>query len=143
VEELEGLVFSELRAVFRPEFLNRVDDVIVFHSLGREELARIVTLQLARVSGLADELGIRLEVADEVTAYLAEEGYDPVFGARPLKRAVQRRVQDPLAMFLLEEEVPEGTVVRVGLAPDRSGLTFEGLPQGASEPVGPRAGGGA
>jgi ATP-dependent Clp protease ATP-binding subunit ClpB len=134
-EALETLVTTELRAVFRPEFLNRVDDVIVFHSLGKEHLARIVELQLARVVDLAEGLGIHLQVADDVKSLLAEDGYDPAFGARPLKRAIQRRVQDPLAMFLLEEDVPEGAVVHACLAADRSGLDFEVRTAGGEEPA--------
>ncbi|MEK9500574.1 ATP-dependent chaperone ClpB [Gaopeijia maritima] len=120
---VEERVRSRMHLHFRPEFLNRVDDVIVFHPLGREELARIVRLQLERVSGLARELGVELRVEEPARMRLADEGFDPAFGARPLKRVIQRRVQDPLALLLLEEEVPEGSVVTVDVGDD-DGLDF-------------------
>jgi ATP-dependent Clp protease ATP-binding subunit ClpB len=110
---VEERVASELHRHFRPEFLNRVDDIIVFRPLDREDLRRIVDLQLERVRRLATELGVALEVEEEVKVVLAEEGYDPIFGARPLKRVIQQRIQNPLAMRLLEEEVGEGARVRV------------------------------
>jgi ATP-dependent Clp protease ATP-binding subunit ClpB len=110
---------------FRPEFLNRVDDIIVFRPLSREDLTHIVELQVARVEKLTAELGIELIVDEAVKAKLADEGYDPAFGARPLKRVVQRRIQDPLAMRLLEEEVEEGARMHVHLAPDGETLVFE------------------
>jgi ATP-dependent Clp protease ATP-binding subunit ClpB len=123
-EALEARVREQMQRHFRPEFLNRVDDVIVFHPLGRAELARIVDLQLERVRGLTRELGMDLVVSDAAKARLAEEGFDPAFGARPLKRVLQRRVQDPLALTLLEEEVPEGTTIHVDVGPEGEGLTF-------------------
>ncbi len=115
--EVEARVQKELHQYFRPEFLNRVDDVVVFHPLRREDIRRIVDLQLTGVQALTTELGVTLEVDDEVKDLLAREGYDPVFGARPLKRVIQSRIQNPLALRLLEEEVEEGTRIRV-LAPD-------------------------
>jgi ATP-dependent Clp protease ATP-binding subunit ClpB len=123
-EGVEETVRAEMHRHFRPEFLNRVDDIIVFHPLSREELVRIVDLQLGRVQHLASELGVRLEVSDEAKRRLADEGFDPAFGARPLKRVIQRRIQDPLALRLLEEEVPEGTVVRIDAGEDDD-LRFE------------------
>ncbi|HZD05711.1 MAG TPA: AAA family ATPase, partial [Longimicrobiales bacterium] len=92
-EAVEQTVRQEMMHHFRPEFLNRVDDVIVFRPLDEEDLARIVDLQLRRVERLTGELGVRLEVADDVRRFLAREGYDPAFGARPLKRVIQRRIQ--------------------------------------------------
>lgn len=115
-------VMRELHHHFRPEFLNRVDDVVVFHPLRREDLRRIVDLQLARVQALAEDLGVSLLVEDPVREGLALEGFDPAFGARPLKRVIQTRIQNPLAMRLLEEEVEEGTRIHVrraeGTSPD-------------------------
>jgi ATP-dependent Clp protease ATP-binding subunit ClpB len=111
-----------LQAHFRPEFLNRIDEIVVFHPLGREELAEIVGIQLRRLEGRLAERGIRLQVTPEARAYLAEVGYDPDFGARPLKRAIQREVQDPLALQLLSGEFREGDTVRVERTPD--GLEF-------------------
>jgi len=122
---VEERVRAEMRKHFRPEFLNRVDDTVVFHPLGREELARIVDLQLVRLQSLATELGVTLDVSDAAKQRIAEVGYDPAFGARPLKRAIQRLVQDPLALYLLDQEVEEGTTIRVDLAADGSKLGFE------------------
>ncbi|HSH75595.1 MAG TPA: ATP-dependent chaperone ClpB, partial [Longimicrobiales bacterium] len=115
-EEVEKVVRGQLHAHFRPEFLNRVDDVVVFRPLSEGHLRQIVELQLARVATLVEDLGLVLEVTDAAKGFLAREGYDPVFGARPLKRAIQRSIQDPLALRLLDEEFAEGTVVRVDLA---------------------------
>jgi ATP-dependent Clp protease ATP-binding subunit ClpB len=127
-EAVERDVRAQLHLHFRPEFLNRVDDVVVFRPLGREELRAIVDLQLKRVVKLAEDLGVVLEVTEEAEDFLAQEGFDPSFGARPLKRAIQRSVQDPLALYLLDEEVPEGT--RIVVRPDAKGgrLVFEAVP---------------
>jgi ATP-dependent Clp protease ATP-binding subunit ClpB len=118
-----------LRGHFRPEFLNRVDDVIVYKPLTQGDLRSIVDLQLRRVEGLVVELGVVLTVTDEAKDFLAQEGYDPAFGARPLKRAIQRDVQDPLALYLLDEEVPEGSTIRVavGAGEDSGKLVFKRL----------------
>jgi ATP-dependent Clp protease ATP-binding subunit ClpB len=129
-ETVEREVRAQLHHHFRPEFLNRVDDIVVFLPLGEPELRRIVELQLRRVAKLAEELGVHLEVTEEAAAFLAAEGYDPSFGARPLKRAIQRLVQDPLALYLLDEEVPEGTRIVVRRAADAARLTFEAVPPG-------------
>jgi len=126
-EQIDRDVRAQLHRHFRPEFLNRVDDVVVFRPLGEDELRRIVDLQLERVRALAGQLGIILEVTDEAKRHLAMEGYDPVFGARPLKRAIQRSIQDPLALFLLDEEVAEGTVIRVDVDEAGERLAFEAL----------------
>ena len=119
--EVEERVMGEMRRHFRPEFLNRVDDVVVFRPLDRDDLRQIVNLQLERVRRLAEELGVVLEVEDDVKIALAEEGYDPMFGARPLKRVIQQRIQNPLALRLLEEDVGEGARVRVVGAPAADG----------------------
>ncbi|HSG08607.1 MAG TPA: ATP-dependent chaperone ClpB [Longimicrobiales bacterium] len=124
-EAVEREVRGQLHHHFRPEFLNRVDDIVVFRPLGEEQLRHIVDLQLQRVAALAGELGVTLEVTDEAKAFLAREGFDPAFGARPLKRAIQRAVQDPLALYLLDEEVPQGTRIVVRPEPDGSRLGFE------------------
>lgn len=112
-----------LASHFRPEFLNRIDEIVVFHPLGREHIAKIVDIQLARVSQLLAERGYQLEVSEAAREYLAEVGYDPDFGARPLKRAIQRELQDPLAIKVLAGEFHEGDLILV----DRGleGLTFQ------------------
>ncbi len=124
-EEIQGQVLAELRRAFRPEFLNRIDDIILFRPLGEEQLRKIVDLQLDRVARLAADLGIVLEVAPEAKEILLREGYEPAFGARPLKRAIQRLLQDPLALYLLEKGVEEGTRIRAVPTPDGLALTFE------------------
>ncbi len=121
----EEAVTQILRSHFRPEFLNRVDDVIVYKPLTESDLRSIVDLQLRRVEGLTEELGFRLLVTDEAKDYLASEGFDPAFGARPLKREIQRAVQDRLALHVLDEDVPAGSVIRVLVAREGGGLTFE------------------
>jgi ATP-dependent Clp protease ATP-binding subunit ClpB len=120
-----------MRQHFRPEFLNRVDEIVVFHSLGRADLARIVDIQLERLAGLLAERKLKLALTDAARSFLAERGYDPVFGARPLKRAIQRYLQDPLALALLEGEFGEGDTVEVDAAGDK--LSFQrvsGVPEG-------------
>ncbi len=107
---------------FRPEFLNRIDEVVVFHRLSRQDLAAIVDIQLRRVAKRLAEAGYGFEISDEAKAYLAEVGYDPVYGARPLKRAIQRELQDPLALRLLAGEFQRGNIIRVGRG--REGLEF-------------------
>ena len=107
------LVLSELRRQFRPEFLNRIDEVIVFHSLTREHLVQIVDIQLRHLRELLAQQHISIELTSAAKNLLATEGYDPVYGARPLKRVLQRRLQDPLAMKILTGEVREGDHVVV------------------------------
>ena len=122
--EVDGFVRGELHHHFRPEFLNRVDDIILFRPLSGDDLRAIVDLQLERVTYLAEELGITLEVSAKARDLIATEGHDPAFGARPLKRAIQRMVQDPLALNLLEVEIPEGTVVHVVPGEESGRLQF-------------------
>ena len=123
-EELDLYLRGELHKYFRPEFLNRVDDTILFRPLGEDSLRAIVDLQIDRVVGLAQQVGVRLEVTLEAKEIIAREGHDPSFGARPLKRAIQRLVQDPLALKLLEKETPEGTVIRVVAGEGSEALSF-------------------
>ena len=112
-DRTERVVLDELRKHFRPEFLNRVDDVVVFRPLGKEQLRHIVELQLERVRRWLEDKKIFIEFTTEAEDLIAEEGYDPSFGARPLKRAIQRLVQNPLAMKVLEGEFEEGSVISV------------------------------
>ncbi|HEU4763415.1 MAG TPA: ATP-dependent chaperone ClpB [Gemmatimonadales bacterium] len=130
-ERLEREVRDELRRHFRPEFLNRVDDVIVFHQLGHAEIARIVDLQLARLAALMADRRLGLEVSPEARERLAEMGYDPVYGARPLKRVIQRELQNPLALAVLDGTYAPGDTVRVDLAGRE--LRFTRLAGGAAE----------
>jgi ATP-dependent Clp protease ATP-binding subunit ClpB len=112
-DEVGRRVLEALRAHFRPEFLNRVDDTILFRPLSKADLERIVDLQLARLAELLADRKLSLDVTAAARAALAEEGYDPVFGARPLKRVIQRRLQNPLALAVLEGRFSEGQTVRV------------------------------
>ena len=111
--DLEDKVMSELKKHFRPEFLNRVDDVIIFQSLDESELARIVDIQLAGLQKRLEQQGLTLDVDASAKKLLASEGYDPQFGARPLKRAIQEHVLDPLATKLLAGEFKPGEKIKV------------------------------
>jgi len=122
--EIETVVTAELRRQFKPEFLNRVDDIIIFRPLGMAELDRIIDLQLRRLEKLLAERKMTIELATEARRAIAEEGYDPSFGARPLKRAIQRLIQNPLAMAVLEGRFGEGDHVMVGVGPNGE-FTFE------------------
>jgi ATP-dependent Clp protease ATP-binding subunit ClpB len=106
-------VMEAVRLHFRPEFINRIDEIVVFHSLGREHLRLIIDIQLARLSKRLEERKIRLELTDSARDLLIEEGYDPTYGARPLKRTIQRQLLDPLALKVLEGEFGEGDTIRV------------------------------
>ncbi len=113
---------------FRPEFLNRIDEIVVFHPLTRDQLAEVVDFQLKHVSQLLADRGYQLEVSQAAREFLADEGYDPAFGARPLKRTIQRELQDPLALKILSGEFHEGDVIEVDR--DKNGLVFTTAVQG-------------
>jgi ATP-dependent Clp protease ATP-binding subunit ClpB len=110
---VETQVMAEMRRVFKPEFLNRVDDVIIFRPLGQEQIEKIVDLQLKRLERLLADRKITILVTPEAKHVLAEEGYDPAFGARPLKRSIQRLIQNPLAMAVLDGRFSDGDTVVV------------------------------
>jgi ATP-dependent Clp protease ATP-binding subunit ClpB len=120
---------EELRERFRPEFLNRIDEIVVFEPLSREQLSEIVELQLARLRERLAERRLSLDVTDAAKEVVAEEGWDPAYGARPLKRAIQRLLENPLARELLEGRFSEGDTVRVDAADGE--LTFERSPAAA------------
>ncbi|MGC1270033.1 MAG: ATP-dependent chaperone ClpB, partial [Croceibacterium sp.] len=113
VESVEPQVMDVVRGHFRPEFLNRLDEIILFHRLGQEHMAPIVDIQVARVQKLLKDRKIVLDLTDAARRWLGRVGYDPVYGARPLKRAVQRHLQDPLAEMLLAGKIPDGSTVKV------------------------------
>jgi ATP-dependent Clp protease ATP-binding subunit ClpB len=114
VEDAQPQIQDLLRATFRPEFLNRIDETIMFNRLGKEEILRIVDLQLDTLSRRLEERKIRIEVDEKARGLMAEAGFDPLFGARPLKRTIQSLLQNPLSRMLLAGEVSDGDVVRVG-----------------------------
>ncbi len=113
VEDVEPQVMEVVRGHFRPEFLNRLDEIILFHRLGSAHMAPIVDIQVGRVGRLLADRKIRIELTDAARAWLGRVGYDPVYGARPLKRAVQRYLQDPLADLILRGEVKDGSTVTI------------------------------
>ncbi len=123
-EALRSQVMNALDRQFRPEFLNRLDEIIVFHALEREHIVHIVDIQLQRLERLLAERHITMELTPEAKHFLAERGFDPVFGARPLKRAIQRDLQDPLAVALLQGSVHDGDHLVVDAELDGSGLVF-------------------
>lgn len=118
-EEVERRVMEAMRATFRPEFLNRVDEVVIFHALSRDHLKQIIEIQLGRLRQLLAERQITIELTDAAKEALIDEGYDPAYGARPIKRVLQRRVQDPLALKLLQGDIRDGDHVVADRAGDR------------------------
>jgi len=116
--EMERKVEEELHKHFRPEFLNRIDDVIIFHALDMQHIKRIIEIQLKRLAKMIGDRGLSIEISDHAKEQLAKEGYDPAFGARPLKRALQKLIIDPLAMKLLEGKFKAGDTVFVNVGED-------------------------
>jgi ATP-dependent Clp protease ATP-binding subunit ClpB len=130
-EEMRRAVDQELQQKFRPEFLNRIDDVIVFHSLDLKQIKQIIEIQLKTLEKIIQDRGLSLDITDSAKEYLAQEGYDPAFGARPLKRALQREIIDPLAIGLLEGKFKSGDTVFVKMT-DEGELELSLEPEAAS-----------
>ncbi len=124
-KEVRETVLQELRANFKPEFLNRIDDIVIFHQLSREQIAQIIDVQLERLRVMLVERGIQLVLDDSARQLLAREGYDPNYGARPLKRAIQTLLQNPLAIKLLSGEILPGQTVRASANGDTMDLKVE------------------
>jgi ATP-dependent Clp protease ATP-binding subunit ClpB len=136
---VEGEVMNVVRGHFRPEFLNRVDEIILFHRLRREDMAAIVDIQFQRLAKLLDDRKITLELDAKGRQWLADKGYDPSYGARPLKRVIQKQVQDPLAQMLLAGEIGDGAALKVGAS--QGVLTINGKAVGgAAEANAPKGG---
>ncbi len=125
-ETQRDAVMSAIRAHFRPEFLNRIDEMVFFRRLGRAEIDRVVDIQMRRLDALLADRKLSVEMAPAARDWLAERGYDPVYGARPLKRVIQKELQDPLARLLLEGRIRDGEAIRVDVEGDR--LTINGVP---------------
>jgi ATP-dependent Clp protease ATP-binding subunit ClpB len=123
-DRMKDAVLDELRHHFRPEFLNRVDEIIVFHALSEEHLKEIVDIQLRRLVHRLAERHITLELTDQAKTHLVQVGYDPSYGARPLKRAIQKEIENPLGRLLLEGTIRDGQMVTVGYDSKRGQLTF-------------------
>jgi ATP-dependent Clp protease ATP-binding subunit ClpB len=126
---VEKDVMNVVRGHFRPEFLNRVDEIILFHRLRREDMGAIVDIQFRRLAKLLEGRKIALDLDAKGRQWLADKGYDSAYGARPLKRVIQKWVQDPLAQALLAGEIADGQTVKVGASAGR--LTLDGKPVGA------------
>ncbi len=123
-EKVRDVVMAEVKARFRPEFLNRIDEIILFHRLKREHMGRIVDIQLHRLQQLLDERKIKLALDAKARDWLADKGYDPAYGARPLKRVIQKSVQDPLSELILSGQIKDGE--KVSISAGKAGLTFNG-----------------
>jgi len=128
---VRGLVMEEVRAAFRPEFLNRLDEILLFHRLFRQHMAGIVDIQIARLSKRLEDRGINLEMDASARAWLGERGYDPVYGARPLKRVIQRQLENPLAMMVLEGRLGDGDRARISAGEGGLIVNGEALDQAA------------
>ncbi|WP_341991508.1 ATP-dependent chaperone ClpB [Azorhizobium sp. AG788] len=118
-EEAYELVMGAVRRHFRPEFVNRIDEIVMFHRLKRDQMGAIVEIQLGRLAKLLEDRKIVLDLTPAARAFLADKGYDPAYGARPLKRTIQKLVQDPLSGMLLAGDVPDGSLVHIDLQGDR------------------------
>ena len=124
-EEVKDAVFGELKNHFRPEFLNRIDEIVVFHSLDATQIGEIAKIQLAVLGHRLEKMDLQLNVSDQALAELAKVGFDPVFGARPLKRAIQQRIENPLSKLLLEGKFPPKTDIEVSVDPIKNPGVFE------------------
>ncbi len=121
-DRAKGVIRDALKKTFAPEFLNRIDDVVIFNSLEKDEIFRIIDITLKDVFKRLDNLGYKLVLSEDAKNFVAEKGYDPQFGARPLNRAIQKYIEDPLAEFLLNENPPEGTVLEALMNDEGNGL---------------------
>jgi ATP-dependent Clp protease ATP-binding subunit ClpB len=131
VELARGKVLDAVKAAFRPEFLNRIDEILLFHRLDRSHMGAIVDIQMGRLQKLLNERDITLRLTPAARDWLANEGYDPAYGARPLKRVIQREVQDTLAEELLGGTVQDGMTVEVDI--DGLGLSLRPIAQDISD----------
>ena len=129
-ERMKQAVLEEMRSNFRPEFLNRVDEIIVFHSLSEEHLKRIVEIQLGHLRARLADRHIEIELTDAARTHLVRSGYDPTYGARPLKRAIQKEIETPLARLVLSGKVRDGQTIDVDIDPEHGNLKF--APRGAA-----------
>ena len=139
-DDMKTQIMGELKKVFRPELINRIDEVIVFHKLTREQITEIVDLLLVRLKEQLTEHGLSLQLTDAAKDLLVEQGYDPTMGARPLRRAIQRLIEDPVADRVLEGEIPEGTVIEVDRDGEELSLNEKKPEKRETETVGAAAG---
>ena len=130
-KQVREAVLQELRSNFKPEFLNRIDDIVIFHQLSREQIEKIIEVQLERLRAMLEERHITLVLDQSARELLAREGYDPNYGARPLKRAIQTLLQNPLAVRLLQGEIAPGQTIRVSAQGDEMVFKVEAAAAGA------------
>jgi len=128
VEDAREAVMGAVRTAFRPEFLNRIDEIILFKRLEEQHMGAIVDIQLKRLEALLKDRRMEIELDDAARSWLAAKGYDPAYGARPLKRVIQKELQDPLARLILEGELEDGAKVKVSA--EAGTLTVNGRPVG-------------
>jgi ATP-dependent Clp protease ATP-binding subunit ClpB len=117
-DTMKNAIMDVVGSHFRPEFINRIDDLVVFHPLGRDHIRKIVDIQLSYLHDRLAERDIRIHLSDEARDKLADAGFDPVYGARPLKRAIQQQVENPLAQEILQGNFKPGDVIEVGVTDD-------------------------
>ncbi len=116
----KGVVENALKKAFAPEFLNRIDDVIMFNSLGKEEIHKIIDIELAKLYGRLNGLGYNVQITEEAKNFIEEKGYDAQYGARPLKRAIQKYVEDPLAEEIIKTSPAEGDIIEVAFDKEKN-----------------------
>jgi ATP-dependent Clp protease ATP-binding subunit ClpB len=133
-DRMQETVLDEVRRFFRPEFLNRVDEIIVFHALSEEHLMRIVDIQLERLQPRLAERQVHIELTEKARRRLVQIGYDPAYGARPLKRAIQKNVENQFGRLMLEGTIRDGQLVRIDYDRDANRFTFTPQPAPAAEP---------
>jgi ATP-dependent Clp protease ATP-binding subunit ClpC len=120
-----GVIEKALKKAFAPEFLNRIDDIIIFNSLKREDIHRIIDIELGYLYKRVSDLGYELKLTDDAKDFLAEKGYDEKFGARPLKRAIQKFIEDPMAEEIINQSIEEGDKITVSLNKEKSDLLIK------------------
>ncbi|MEA3437165.1 MAG: AAA family ATPase, partial [Thermodesulfobacteriota bacterium] len=133
-EEMEAKITEALKASFKPEFLNRIDETIIFHNLTREQISKIVKIQIEQLSKRLIERNIDLVLADDALSLIVENGYDPIYGARPLKRIIQRYIENPLSMEILKGNIMDGN--RISAKVERDHIIFKTLRSSLKESVG-------
>jgi ATP-dependent Clp protease ATP-binding subunit ClpB len=114
-EEMESRITEALRAKFKPEFLNRIDEIIIFDNLTQQQIGEIVDIQVKRLGSRLAQMNLALVLSEDARAFLAEKGFDRIYGARPLKRAIQKYIENPLSMEILQGNIPEGIKLRADI----------------------------
>ncbi len=134
-EHSKSVIQNALKRTFSPEFLNRIDDIVIFNSLDKEHIFQIIDISLKELYGRMNEMGFNLVLTDDAKQFVADKGFDPQFGARPLQRAIQKYLEDPLAEFILNESPEEGATLKALLNDDKDGLRIESSMNGVNSDV--------